>query len=131
MSGDIRPGCQELRHFRARKHRDPSSRETVGSSLLNEGSTAENWLRLVLVGLALFALATRKSLLPGATFLAVTYTRFPLAGMAFMEGNLGLAIRHKSSLLWSLCLSLALVGEHRNVRSRENRDRNRPSWANG
>lgn len=115
------PGAVAWVMFRPLWPLDQTSEWSVSATI----ASAENWLWLVLVVLVLFALATRKSLLPGVTFLAVSYAGFLVAGMALMEGNLGTAFRHKSILLWALCLVLALVGERRNVRfgGRRGRDR--------
>ena len=66
------------------------------------------WIALVLVAIAL--LVTHRTRLPRVMLMAAAYALILVAGMGVMEGNLGTAFRHKSSVLWVLCLTLILVG---------------------
>ena len=79
-----------------------------GDSTISTMATVENSLWLVFVIVTLIALIRNHSLAPQVTLLLIAYVSIYLAGMAIMEGNLGTAFRHKSQVIWAVCMLLAL-----------------------
>lgn len=82
-------------------------------SLLAVMASIENvaWLGLVLIAVGL--LLTRRFPLARVLTISVTYGALVVAGMAALEGNFGTAFRHKSNVLWVLCVILILAGSRR------------------
>jgi hypothetical protein len=77
-------------------------------STISTIATLENFLWLVFFIVTVIALIKNKSIAPRVSLLLVTFVFVFLAGMAISEGNLGTAFRHKSQIIWAVCLLLAL-----------------------
>lgn len=82
-------------------------------SQLAVAANAENMIWLVLVLLVFYATVTRKPTLPRVLWISALYGLLIVAGMATLEGNFGTAFRHKSNILWVLCVALLLAGPAR------------------
>ena len=78
-------------------------------STISTMATVENSLWLVLFIVTLIALTRNYSLAPRVTLLLIIFVFIVLAGMAVIEGNLGTAFRHKSQVLWAVCMLLSLA----------------------
>lgn len=78
-------------------------------------ASVENVAWLALVALVVWLLATRRPLQLRIVWIALVYGGLVIAGMAVLEGNLGTAFRHKSSVLWVLCFLLISAGSTRPV----------------
>jgi len=88
----------------------PSSRKMA--ALENVG-----WVLLFLAAGACLLLT--RSRMRFVTVVCFTYGSIIIAGLALLEGNLGTAFRHKSQLVWPLCLVLATAGAWRFSRPRK------------
>lgn len=73
-------------------------------------ASVENVAWLALVALVVWVLVMRRPLQSRIVWIALVYGGLVVAGMAVLEGNLGTAFRHKSSVLWVLCVVLISVG---------------------
>ena len=72
-------------------------------------ASVENVLWLVLLIAVGTVTVTRGSLIRPVTWAAWCFVLLTIVGMAAIEGNLGTAFRHKSVLLWAVCLPLVLA----------------------
>ncbi len=94
----------------------PIDRPTDWSALA-VAANAENIVWLTLVGAAIWVLMKRRFHLVRILAISLAYGTLVVAGMAALEGNFGTAFRHKSSILWVLCLVLILSGAGRGRRA--------------
>ena len=85
-------------------------------------ASVENWLWLMAITLTVFVAAVRSFLLPSLVVALIAYLALLSLGMGLLEGNLGTAFRHKSSLLWAISLVLALASTQASWISRLRRD---------
>lgn len=76
-------------------------------------ASLENFAWLAIVAAALWLLASRRFSLPRVLWVSLAYGGLLVAGMAALEGNFGTAFRHKSAVLWVLCLILILAADRR------------------
>ena len=71
-------------------------------------ASLENIAWLALVAAVIWVLVTRRFSMARLLAISLAYGALVIAGMAALEGNFGTAFRHKSSVLWALCLALIL-----------------------
>ena len=82
-------------------------------------ASIENLIWLVLVAAVLWVLVTRRFSMTRLLTISLAYGGLVIAGMAALEGNFGTAFRHKSSVLWVVCIAFMLAGLDRRYRRGE------------
>ena len=88
----------------------------ASSSSTSRFAALENSLWLALMATSAVVAIRRKSLIPRVQWAAYWFILLTLGGMALTEGNLGTAFRHKSVILWALCVPLVLASTRRTLR---------------
>ena len=76
-------------------------------------ASIENVAWLGLVATVIWVLFTRRFSMTRLLTIGLSYGALVIAGMSALEGNFGTAFRHKSSVLWVLCLVLVVSGARR------------------
>ena len=82
-------------------------------------ASLENVAWLAVVASVIWVLVTRRFSMTRLLTIGLAYGALVVAGMAALEGNFGTAFRHKSSVLWVLCMVLALAGTLRRPRAQK------------